>query len=152
MTIYFYAPTVSFYDSEMGKVPEDAVEVTDAIYQRCVEARTQGKVIVANDKGFPVIEDKTPPVLPTDEQINLYLNTTQSELDRIAKSWGYDNLTAACSYANSTVPQFKADAEALIAWRDSVWTKAFELTSGTIPATLEDFLALLPPAPPKPKV
>lgn len=74
----------------------------------------------------------------------------QENLDAIAQSWGYSSIVSAASYANSTNAQFKAEAEALIAWRDTYWTQAYTIEAGTLPATAEAFVAELPAAPIKP--
>lgn len=82
----------------------------------------------------------------------------QNLLDSTAKAWGYDSLLSATSYANSAVTQYKAEAAALIAWRDTLWSAAFAIEQActatpptqTFPATIADFLALLPPVPARP--
>ena len=61
-------------------------------------------------------------------------------------------MTVAVSYAASTNSQFKAEAEALIAWRDTYWTQAYTIEAGTLPATAEAFVALLPEAHSKPVI
>lgn len=80
----------------------------------------------------------------------------QSSLDSLARSWGYDNIVSAASYANSTVAQYKAEAAALVAWRDATWQAAesleAQIAAGTAqaPATVASFVALLPAAPSRP--
>ena len=60
----------------------------------------------------------------------------------------YDNLASACSYANSTDPIFRAEAEACIAWRDRVWRYCYNVLNAvkvslrSIP-TVEELLAEL---------
>ena len=93
------------------------------------------------------------PLKPTKEQtIFLYEGAAQQNLDSTAQSWGYNSMNTAVTYANSTNLQFKADAEALIAWRDSYWTEAYTIEAGTLPSTAEAFVAMLPAAPTKPVV
>ena len=82
--------------------------------------------------------------------ISQFETAAQKNLDLFANSWGYDSLAIAASYANSTNPQFKAEAEALIAWRDNYWTEAYTIEIGALPNTVEGFLAMLPTAPTKP--
>lgn len=58
----------------------------------------------------------------------------------------YDTVESCCSYANSTVPRYKAEALAMIAWRDAV-NMALEALVAHPPAGLETWeqvRALLP--------
>lgn len=72
----------------------------------------------------------------------------QDWMDTTVQENGYDNIFTACSYANSTNPKFKAEAEACIAWRDRVWEYCYaaldEVVAGQreIP-TVEELLAEL---------
>lgn len=80
----------------------------------------------------------------------------QQKVDGLAQSWGYDNVVSAASYANSTSARFKAEALALIGWRDAVWAWAESqqaaITAGTapMPANVAAFVALMPAAPSRP--
>ena len=96
---------------------------------------------------------------PTADQIAAqYEAKAQAALESLAKSWGYDSVISICSYSSSTVPQFKADADAFIEHRDSTWLAAQDVkvsvskAGAPKPATAEAFLALLPAAPAKPVV
>lgn len=80
---------------------------------------------------------------------SIYEMSAQNLLDKQAQSWGYDSMISACSYINSTNPQFKQDAESLISWRDIVWAKIIDIENQGLPSTVEDFLNLLPSAPNK---
>jgi len=102
-----------------------------------------------------------PVLTPAQIQANTiasYEAAAQSQLDSVAQSWGYDSVVSAASYASSTVAQYKADALSLIAWRDAVWQKAYEIESAvkagaqTMPETPADFVALLPAPPARPTV
>jgi hypothetical protein len=93
------------------------------------------------------------PLKPSKNQIIAqYEFAAQINLDKVAQSWGYDSLVSAASYSGSSNPQFKAEAEALINWRDNYWSEAYTIETGTLPATADAFLALLPKAPIKPVI
>lgn len=67
------------------------------------------------------------PEPPTIEEIKQGLiNQVQAHLDNACKERGYDNGFACASYATSSVPKFKAEAEAYILWRDKVWSYCYE--------------------------
>lgn len=53
----------------------------------------------------------------------------QAILDEKAKNRGYDNIAAACTYLNSIVPRFAAEAHAYLEWRDKVWVASHQLLS-----------------------
>lgn len=62
---------------------------------------------------------------PTFESVVLTItDAIQSWLDTTARQNGYDSAVSCSSYAVSGVPRFKADALAIIAWRDAVWEAA----------------------------
>lgn len=148
MTYFFVSDPISFYSDQTGFVPAIAVEISDEQYNAAMEGQSQGKVIQADKNGYPIVVD---PPKPTKEQtIVVYEAAAQSNLDSVAQSWGYSSMVAAASYANSTNPQYKADADALIAWRDSYWAKAYQVEAGTLPKTAAEFVALLPEAPTQP--
>ena len=84
------------------------------------------------------------------EQVGLFSAEIQKHLDDKARAKGYDSILSACSYANSTVATFKAEATAFLKWRDDVWSFASDflakVEAGTQkpPASVQEFLALLP--------
>ena len=118
MTIYYSKSINGFYsDSVTKSLPSDAVQISDKVHAELLEAQSNGKVIQADKKGNPVALD---PQKPSVEQlIAQYEKDAQINLDAVAKSWGYDSLVSAASYSGSSNPQFKAEAEALINWRDN---------------------------------
>ncbi len=121
--------------------PDQAVLITKAI-----------------NNGWQDITESWPPTPTKSQIISTYELAAQNQLDSIAQSWGYDSLLSASSYVNSTVAQYKADALALVAWRDAVWTSAYSIenaiNAGTqdLPPTTTAFVALLPLPPARPSV
>lgn len=73
----------------------------------------------------------------------------QGKLDDYARSKNYADGNALAGYVASTVPQWKAEAESFVAWRDAVWLYAYtELAKAldgqrNIP-TIDEFLTELP--------
>lgn len=90
------------------------------------------------------------PAILTPTQIQTqYTQAAQNLLDTTAKTQGYDGILSLASYATSTNPTFKAQAEAGIAWRDAVWTEGYsilaQVEAGLLAQpTVESFLAMLP--------
>lgn len=94
---------------------------------------------------------------PTQAQIIAsYEDAVQAHLDAFAATWRYESILSAASYANSTVAQFKAEALAMIAWRDAVWNSCYTtlaaVQAGTqpMPASPAAFIATLPMDPARP--
>jgi hypothetical protein len=84
--------------------------------------------------------------MPTEAQ---YVDAIQSMLDAKVAERRYLSILSACSYANSTSPTFKAEADACLAWRDAVWLKAYavfdQVTAGTmLQPTIPELLEMLP--------
>lgn len=104
-----------------------------------------------NDSSAYVQPYAAPTLSPAD-LIALGENAIQQALDAGARAWGYDSLLTATSYANSTNAQFKAEAEALIGWRDNVWQWARVLESGTLPSSIDNLLAQMPAQPNRPVI
>lgn len=70
------------------------------------------------------------------------LNTKVKERD-------YKDLLHACSYINSSIDQYKKEAEAVVVWRDAIWIKGYEIETkvlnNEIPIPTEsEFLSQLP--------
>jgi hypothetical protein len=80
----------------------------------------------------------------------------QTMLDDFAKTWQYESILSAASYAYSTVPKFKAEALALVAWRDAVWSTCYvemaAIQGGTqaMPSSVQVFVSSLPSSPVRP--
>ena len=70
-------------------------------------------------------------------------------IDSTARAREYLDGTTCASYATSTVPAWRADALAFIAWRDSVWVAAYaiqtQVEAGTLaPPSVAALIAQLP--------
>ncbi|QEM87159.1 DUF4376 domain-containing protein [Glaesserella parasuis] len=64
MTIYYKN---GFYDdSHGGFVPEGACEISAESYRLLLEGQAQGKLIIADDEGNPILSE--PPPIPIEEQ------------------------------------------------------------------------------------
>jgi len=77
-----------------------------------------------------------------------YEIAVQQVLDAKASTLGYDSCLSACSYKDSSVPQFAADAARFIAWRDACWahclTALADAESSGVWPELGDYLLTLP--------
>lgn len=90
------------------------------------------------------------------EVVSVYNNAVQAHLDSFAASWRYVSILSAASYANSTIPQFQAEAQALILWRDQTWLSCYNTLAAVeagiepMPESPEALIATLPAAPDRP--
>ena len=64
------------------------------------------------------------PQPPVQEQI---VAATQQRLDDFAKTRNYDGILSACTYATSTVPNFKTEGQYCVEARDQTWAKLYEI-------------------------
>ena len=78
-------------------------------------------------------------------------------LTMLAASWGYVSPDRISGYVTSSVPQWAADAQAFIAYRDACWSYALawrkQADAGTVPVNEESiasFWAAFPATPSKP--
>ena len=148
MTIFYAVSTSGFYDSAINKqIPQDCVEISYDTWQSLLTAQGNGKVIQADKNGYPIAVD-----LIVEVTIELCNYSAQNFLNAGAQSWGYDSILSAISYAASNISQYKTEGQLLSDWRDAVWTKAYTIETGTLPKTIDDFLALLPAMPQKPVI
>jgi hypothetical protein len=78
-----------------------------------------------------------------------YQAAIQAHVDAKAAERNYTSGVHAASYADSTIPAWKAEALAFIAWRDAVWVQAVttlaQVQGGQIaPPTVAAMIASLP--------
>lgn len=87
----------------------------------------------------------------TEQEIANYLlavraeiaNVIQTRLDQFARTRQYDNIMAACSYANSTVPKFAEEGAYAALIRDQYWSVLITDTVYINAAAVEPFLLAL---------
>lgn len=78
------------------------------------------------------------------------VSATQARLDAFARTRGYDGILSACTYATSSVDQFRVEGSYCVASRDATWGKLHEIMSevesGTrpFPSGFMDIEAALP--------
>jgi len=86
---------------------------------------------------------------PADDVKQRFSAAIQDMLDTAAQSRRYDSGTTIATYVNSTNPQWAAEAQAFVAWRDAVWAYAYSELERVMRGerdlpTVPDFLAELP--------
>jgi hypothetical protein len=146
----FYAKsTGGFYDTAIhgDNIPADAVEITTEEHQAMLEGQSMGKRIVADENGYPILQDPPPPA--PEQIIAQYTAGVQAHLDTFARARNYDGIMSAATYATSQVPKFKAEGQYAVEARDNTWAAAYELLAeveaGTRPMpTLGEVIAALP--------
>lgn len=107
-----------------------------------------GEFPVWNGVEWELRDKPAVPPPPTSDQITAGV---QVHIDQTAQSKGYENGVSLATYVPSTVATWRAEADAFIPWRDSVWAYTYEtfakIESGEIPppATVDEFIGWLPP-------
>jgi len=141
--------TGGFYSHDIhgDNIPEDAVEITSEQHAALLEGQSQGKIISADENGYPILIDPPPPT--TEQIISGFVSAIQQHLDDFAKTRGYDGIMSACTYATSTVPKFQIEGQYCVQARDATWSMAYDLLdqvqAGEIDVpTMEEVMESLP--------
>lgn len=85
-----------------------------------------------------------------DDVVKSAIDAVQGWIDTTAAQNGYDSAVSCASYTASTIARYRADAAAIIAWRDAVWVAANAWRNslgGQLPdpiPTAEQIIAQLP--------
>lgn len=87
--------------------------------------------------------------LTQEEKVQLYATTMQQHIDTKAMEKNYDNGFSCATYANSTNTDWKAEADAFIAFRDDCWQYAIDVQTQVEnneieSPTVEEFIANAP--------
>jgi uncharacterized membrane protein YgcG len=139
---------------ENGQVIEYRAIGIDAVPEhkrhlwRTVEEEGDGpnkETIIEADR--VLIVRSTPPPAPLTQAD--YAAAIEEHIDRIARAKAYSGAVSLASYANSSIPAWKAEAETFIAWRDAVWAYAYLIMGEVVqglkqPPTIEGLIADLP--------
>lgn len=148
--MFYSQSTGGFYLPEIhgDAIPADAVEINREHYETLLAGQSNGKLIVADADGYPILQDPPP---PTPEQVIASIAAAvQAHLDAAAIAAGYENIRSAVTYADEpAVPRFQAEGRAFRAWRSLVWARCYELLDEVKagerePMTAEQVIALLP--------
>lgn len=68
---FYSASANGFFDDEINAaIPEDAIEISEEYYAELFAGQASGKIIVADDTGYPRIEDRPAPTPEEQIQIN----------------------------------------------------------------------------------
>lgn len=145
----FYSKTTGgFYASEIhsDNIPADAVEISAEQHAALIEGQSQGKRIVADEAGHPVLADPPPPTEA--ELVAQYEAALDAHLDAVAQSYRYADrtrLALRAGYPN----QHQVLATAFGTWMDAcndiAKQRYQEVKAGTATLpTLDELLALLP--------
>lgn len=93
--------------------------------------------------------DAPPPPPTPEEMLAMFTAAIDGHVENVARSRQYNGAAHLASYVASTVPQWSAEAQVFVAWRDAVWLFALveleAIQAGTKPIpTTEDLIASLP--------
>lgn len=132
-----------FYDTEIHgeKIPDAAVEISANQWEDFIKSPGRRRW-----DGENVVEYTPPAPIPTADD---YRREIQSLIDTTAQERQYDSGATLASYVNSTVPEWAAEAQTFVAWRDQVWAYA-RAEIGKVQSgerehpSVEDFLDELP--------
>jgi hypothetical protein len=149
----YSASTSGFYSPEIhgGRIPPDAVEITDTVYWELLAGQASGQVITAGAGGIPGLQARAAPT-PA-QTAALYAAGVQALLDAVARAWGYNDIASAVTYADEpSVLRFQLEGQQLRAWRSRVWAQCYatlaSVTAGSLALpSMADLIASLPVAP-----
>lgn len=102
-----------------------------------INARTGERTEVETGEPEPIAPSPT---------IEDYKTAVQSHLDAAAQSRLYTDGNSLVTYTASTIPQWAAEAQAFIAWRDAVWAQVYAIWADPPepPPTIEELIHSLP--------
>lgn len=146
--MFYSKKTGGFYTREIhgANIPADAVEITTEQHAALIDGQSQGRRIVADQNGFPVLADPPPPTEA--ELVAQYESALDAHLDAVAKSYRYADrtrLSLRAGYPN----QHQKLATAFGTWMDTcndiAKQRYQEVKAGTATLpTIDEFLAMLP--------
>lgn len=121
-------------DIHGDNIPADAIEVSESLFNASIQMQRPALV---NNR----LVELPAPALTTEQLSAQSKSAVYQLIDSTARQFEYRNFAEVTQFVNSAV--WKAEAEALLAWQDSVWIKAYELFKEPI-TSVDDFVAQLP--------
>ncbi len=86
----------------------------------------------------PLTKPETPPTA------DALAAAVDALVEQVAQGMLYKSAAHCATYVTSTVPQWAAEAQAFIAWRDAVWVAVYSIDPEQPPASIVAVLAALP--------
>lgn len=113
-----------------------------------VDAMKDGELVAADD-GWLAQQIAVEATSREAQIVDQYRNAVQAFIDSHASERQYDSGATLASYVNSTIPEWAAEAQTFVIWRDQVWAYALgELdkvkTGQREQPSVEELLAELP--------
>lgn len=117
----FYCPSI-----HGDNIPADAVEVSTELYTTLLIGQSAGKIIAADNQGFPFLQDSPQPTLA--DAVRGYINAVQIHMDTAARDLGYDDIKSAVTYAEEpAVQKFQQEGIAFREWRSLCWEYCYSV-------------------------
>lgn len=100
---------------------EEAPDIPAGYVARVINGKWDYQLVM------PSTSPEAPVATPVDQQAVL-TSHVQEYMDAIARSYGYDSIASAVTYADEPiVPKFQLEGKAFRSWRSVVWAKCYEL-------------------------
>ena len=134
--MFYSKTTCGFYDTAThgDNIPSDAVEITAEEHATLMQGQSEGKRIVADDEGRPVLADPPPPTQA--EIVAQYESALDAHIDSVAHQYRYQDRFSFATRAGYVGP-YQSEAIAFAQWMDSCNVQAFALLESVIAGEIE---------------
>ena len=130
MTIYFNPDDIAFYSDELyNNLPSQAVPLSDEQYIALLNGQTQGKQIIANKTGNPVLIDPQPSAahelnldtltweISPEKQTALFAQRKESLLNKLADKADQLKNSLLAGYPQTEIESFYRQEKEALAWQ-----------------------------------
>lgn len=124
------------FKNEVIQIEDKEFPVASDLFWKEVDDNVQVGWLYENDEFKP----KPIPQKTNEEIQKEYAQAMQAHIDQTARTKDYDDGYACATYVNSTNDVWKQEALDFIAWRDSVWSYAYNVQQQDTIPDLEDFI------------